>query len=238
MAIWGHRGVYGIENTIDSLNNIKKYNNDKIQFGVEFDIQMTKYGEIICFHDSTLNRLFSENTKVYNINSAKIKELNIPYFKDILDHFKGTNYTLDAEIKTYNLSPDQIVQMCSKVVNIIVNKKLEENCIITSFNMDAVEYILENYSNISCSLIANKFLPLGKLVELQNKGMDYIVLDKKLYKNLDIVESLGFRIALYTLFKDNCEEDQIILEAVLGKKNISIITDDVDKCINFLIANF
>ena len=85
MIILGHRGVTDKENTYDSITGIvniaKKYPTAK--WGVEFDVQMTKNGNIVCYHDKTLLRIHNRNDTVYD---ADLNNLNICKLDDILDY--------------------------------------------------------------------------------------------------------------------------------------------------------
>ena len=58
----GHRGVKGIklENTLESIMEAVSLGFDM----AEIDIQMTKDGKIIVFHDYDLKRLFDNSKKI------------------------------------------------------------------------------------------------------------------------------------------------------------------------------
>ena len=68
--VFGHRGAsgYEIENTIPSFQLSVKMNAD----AVELDAQLTSDGEVIVFHDFSLNRLFNVNKRISELSSIFI----------------------------------------------------------------------------------------------------------------------------------------------------------------------
>ena len=66
----GHRGVRGIkpENTLESILEAVNLGFDM----AEIDIQMTKDGKIIVFHDYDLKRLFNSNKKISELTYEEL----------------------------------------------------------------------------------------------------------------------------------------------------------------------
>ena len=85
--IFAHRGGMGlcIENTLPCFLNALNY-----KVGIETDVQLTKDGELICFHDY----IFRLNSKKYNVSDLTYHELqqlefpdnrNIPTVRDLFE---------------------------------------------------------------------------------------------------------------------------------------------------------
>jgi glycerophosphoryl diester phosphodiesterase len=74
MQIWGHRGVYSDapENTLTGFQLAAEFGAD----GVEFDVQLTKDGEVVVIHDEKLDRVSVGIGYVKDFTLAELKRLN------------------------------------------------------------------------------------------------------------------------------------------------------------------
>ena len=79
-------------------------------FPIELDVQLSKEGEIVVFHDFTLKRACSVDKKVKELTVSELKELKlfkseekIPTFKEVLDFIDG-RVPLLIELKVSNVS--------------------------------------------------------------------------------------------------------------------------------------
>jgi len=234
--ILAHRGVIGdgVENTFESLNNIKKYLNDKIVYGIEFDIQEISTGDIVCYHDKDLERLHDNISKICDLTSEDILKYDIPYLSEVIEQFIDTNYLLDVEIKSYNLDNDKKEQISKKAVNLIIEKKLRNNCIISSFDPEIIKYLLTNYPEIESYLLIKNELDENILNNFINIGMKGIAINKEQYLKVGEYISKGLSVAIYTFFNKKDSNDIYIMEYLSQFNDLIYITDNVDKCINFL----
>ena len=95
----GHRGVRGIkpENTLESILEAVNLGFDM----AEIDIQMTKDGKIIVFHDYDLKRLFNSNKKISELTYEELLTITdeIPLLKEVIKNIKDKNMELNIEIK-------------------------------------------------------------------------------------------------------------------------------------------
>ena len=95
-----HRGVHykHPENSFRAILEIFKYKSEKFNFGVEFDINLTKDNKLILFHDEMIN-----NIRIIDLNYNEIKKINkdIPLLEDIFKLFHNKDYVLDIELKEY-----------------------------------------------------------------------------------------------------------------------------------------
>jgi glycerophosphoryl diester phosphodiesterase len=250
----GHRGVFtdvdDKENTYNNLTKIKKFamihkskdtssvittSNSRIKYGIEFDVQQLKSGELVCYHDETLDRLHGISNKISNMTKYNIINLNIPLLSEILGSFIDSDYLLNIELKSYGLSLILKTRLCDALINILNDYNI--SYIITSFDKTMVDILLKN--NILSFLIThenNNILDCD-LDELIKSGMKGIVISKNLLllNGVDYYISKNIDLMVYTFYNktepNNLDGDLIkILNKTSILKNISIITDNLIKC--------
>lgn len=160
--IVGHRGGYEADLPENSLSLFDyTYNNScRNHIAVEFDIKQSASGSLFVLHDSTVDRTtngsgrISQLTDSY-INTLFLKDANgnitkdrIPLFSDVLKHFKDKNVMLMLDVKG---------KICSEVISIVEDIKMESKCIILTFNQSNTRFVKETTDKILISaLVRNK----------------------------------------------------------------------------------
>ena len=101
---FAHRGLYGnglAENTCEAFENACQNG-----FGIELDVQFSRDGEIVVFHDDDLKRMTGDARRVDEVDYAEIKQLSlaggkgtIPRFEEVLRLVNG-RVPLLVELKT------------------------------------------------------------------------------------------------------------------------------------------
>lgn len=117
MLVIGHRGAAGraLENTIESISCAIEMGADYI----EIDVQPTRDGRLVVFHDRTLRRLtglhgyvrdytFLELTEKANLSDRQ----KIPSFEEICDLVAKTNVGLYVEIKSAGIESAILKTLC------------------------------------------------------------------------------------------------------------------------------
>ena len=181
MEILAHRGASGAapENTIAAFKKALVDGCD----GFEFDVQQTKDGEIVVFHDWTLERTSNGNGYLRNHTLEELKKLDVGSWFN--DNFKGEKIPTLEE--TLNIIPDD------KLINI----ELKEEHSIERGTEKKVLDIIKKYptKNIIVSSFSHNLLK--NLKELDNSIKVGILLECALV-NLDLyIENLGFKIDAY-----------------------------------------
>ena len=181
MEILAHRGASGTapENTIAAFKKALVDGCD----GFEFDVQQTKDGEIVVFHDWTLERTSNGNGYLRNHTLEELKKLDVGSWFN--DNFKGEKIPTLEE--TLNIIPDD------KLINI----ELKEEHSIERGTEKKVLDIIKKYptKNIIVSSFSHNLLK--NLKELDNSIKVGILLECALV-NLDLyIENLGFKIDAY-----------------------------------------
>ena len=90
-------------------------------FGIELDIQLSKDGEVMVFHDYTLIRMTGKDAKVKDLTCAELRELSlsgtgqtVPTFAEVLSLVNG-RVPLLVELKGEDLNTD----LCSKAAELL-----------------------------------------------------------------------------------------------------------------------
>ncbi len=145
MINYAHRGAseYAPENTLSSfyMGLLMGAN------GIETDIQRTKDGELVLFHDDTVNRVSDSVGKVNDLTLSELKALKITgncttgfydrviTLAEFLDHFSSYNISFAIELKGAGVEEDTL-KLCKKY-------GLLGKTTFTSFNFSYIKKIRE-----------------------------------------------------------------------------------------------
>lgn len=159
----GHRGASGItpENTKIAFLKALDLGADAI----EFDVQLTKDGVAVVFHDETLDRTSNGTGKVAETDfdvvskldaggwfGASFEKVEIPTLEEILQSLGGKT-TMNIELK-----PDErLDRLVKHVVTAVARFELFGQVVFSSFHHDAIKRIRE-------------FVPSARLGVLCQKG--------------------------------------------------------------------
>jgi glycerophosphoryl diester phosphodiesterase len=115
----------------------------------ELDVQETSDDVLILYHDTTYNRTTGVSANVWDLSYLSIKEFDagswknesyrgepIPLFTDIIDSVNG-RMLLNVEIKM-NGHQDGLTE---HVVQVLEDKDFIDQCIVTSFDFDAIDKV-------------------------------------------------------------------------------------------------
>ena len=124
----------------------------------ETDIQRTKDGEYIIFHDGTLKRLCGMPDRPCDLTLDEIRSIEmqtvtgeirkIPTLEEVLDKARGRE-VLYLELK--GVTADE--QMADDVIAMVQEKGMTEDCILISMNYNVIRYIDRNYPDIRCGYL-------------------------------------------------------------------------------------
>ena len=130
----GHRGAPKLspENTLESF---KKAFEAGIK-GIELDVQLSRDGELVVFHDWELQNITGSPEKINNMDYLRIKDISqknncpIPLLGDVLKICPNGKF-INIEIKCNNFSNSPLVK---KLARVIYQYKIEKSVVISSFN--------------------------------------------------------------------------------------------------------
>lgn len=151
MEIWGHRGAYHYapENTIYSFEKAIELGAD----GVEFDVQLTKDGEVVVIHDEKIDRVSNGTGLVKEYTLSELKRINfnkrgiskpcfmeIPTLDEVLQLLATTSLSINIEFKTGIVYYDGLER---KTVDIVNKYGLSERVLYSSFNHYSIQNVKE-----------------------------------------------------------------------------------------------
>jgi len=227
--VLAHRGVMlngQMENSYESLTGIKRYDRDSI--GIEFDVQQIGSGEIICYHDEDLKRLHNSDLRVSELTDEDVVKYKLPYLREILNEFAGSQYILNIEMKSYDEMSD-VHDFCHRVAKTVANFNLNDNVIISSFDPCIIMNMLNNHPWIKSSLLIYGEIPDETIDNFITIGLRKIAIDKAQYLNTEKYLSKGLNVMVYTLFDANDKNDDEIVKYLSKYKYVTFITDRIDK---------
>ena len=151
-----HRGLHGngvIENSLSAAAAAVAAN-----YAIEVDLQLSKDGEIVVFHDETLDRLTSEKGGVAERTAAELKAIRlkdtadtIPSLHDLLA-LVGGKVPLVLELK----SPwNGDITLAKKVADILVN--YEGPVAVMSFDPDLVAALKAHAPGLPRGIVAERW---------------------------------------------------------------------------------
>ncbi len=152
MKIWAHRGCSQRypENTLIAFEKAAQLNG---LTGIELDIQMTRDGELVVFHDERVDRTTEGIGYVREYTLSEIKKLHIyaddnpcqriPVIGEVLDLLENrirSGLKINIELKN-SLYP--YPGMEEKIVELIRGYEIEKNVIYSSFSALSLEKVRE-----------------------------------------------------------------------------------------------
>lgn len=152
---FAHRGLHSRDKSIPE-NSLAAFDLAAEQgYGMELDVQLSRDGEVVVFHDDTLNRVCGVDARVDELDYAELSKLRlcqtaqtVPLFTDMLKTVRGRG-ALIVELKTGKKN----TELCEKTYEILKNYK-GEYC-IESFNPLIVRWFRKNAPEVVRGQLAN-----------------------------------------------------------------------------------
>ncbi len=226
---YAHRGLHNLEVPENSLWAFRRAVEKHL--GVELDVQMTKDGKVVVFHDGTLRRMCGVEGYVKDHTYEELCKLNlkdtnemIPLFEDVLQVLDDAD--LICEIKSDNGVKN--FELCEKAYALL--KDYKGNFCIESFSPYLVAWFRNNHPEIirgqlSCNV---KDTGHGKVSDwmLTNLLVHYLSRpDFIAYEFRDAKKSLGLKL-VRKLFDPFC-----ICWTPKGEEEIAEALQDFDTII-------
>ncbi|MGY5849012.1 glycerophosphodiester phosphodiesterase [Salegentibacter sp. F14] len=201
----GHRGAKGLvaENTLESIQKAIDLGVD----AVEIDVHRCKTGEIVVFHDFTLDRTTNGTGEIANKPWEELKLLKvekyyaIPLLTEVLDLLEG-KCGINIELKGLNTA-----QGTSEIIKYYIFKKNWEyqDFIISSFQKNELFQIRRLDERIPMGVLSkasvSEAIDLGKSLQAQaiHPSLGIITRD-----NVNYSHQAGFKVNVWTVndFRD------------------------------------
>ncbi|MFD1863218.1 glycerophosphodiester phosphodiesterase [Planococcus chinensis] len=159
-----HRGASGHapENTMGAFHKGVEMKADYI----EIDVQMTKDGELVVIHDTTVDRTTDGTGKVKSLTFEEIRQLDagswfseayageqVPTFDEVLDAFRGKVGIL-IELKAPELYPGIEKKVADALVERNMDRSNNGKIILQSFNHESMKKSKELLPNLPHGILA------------------------------------------------------------------------------------
>lgn len=159
VLITAHRGHARAapENTLSAVRKAMESGADF----AEIDIQRTADGVVVLLHDRDLKRVAADPRRLEDLTFDELRKLDVgswfdpafagekvPTLTEVIELCRG-RMRLNIELKFYG--PDR--QLAADVARIIREQAFEQECIVTSLNLDSLEVIRAHNPNVRTGLI-------------------------------------------------------------------------------------
>ena len=168
MKVFAHRGFSGCfpENTMPAFQAAEQTG----CYGIELDVQVTKDGEVVVFHDESIDRVTDGSGLIRDYTYAELSRFNaahlwggkfgfqkIPTFREYCQWTAKTNLVTNVELKTGVYYYEELEE---KTVALVREYDIAERILFSSFNHLSIVKTRELAPDI----------PAGALVEHEGIG--------------------------------------------------------------------
>ena len=189
--VYAHRGS-SYEYPENTLLSFEKAAKVKGIAGIEFDVQLTKDGEIVVIHDESIDRTLDgkgyvrdytlEELKKFNVTPSGQDEpfvdengehLHVPTLRELFDllqpYCKNNGLILNIELKN-SVYPYEGMEQ--KVIDLVAEYKLQENIIYSSFNHDSLAVVKDiNPAAVTATLDADMLKCIEGMLRVNADGV-------------------------------------------------------------------
>ncbi|PKQ43682.1 glycerophosphodiester phosphodiesterase [Confluentibacter flavum] len=184
----GHRGAKGHspENTLESIKKALQLGVD----GIEIDVHRCASGELVVFHDFTLDRMTNTSGEISKFTLKQLKKVEvkghtqIPTLSEVMA-FVNNKCLLNIELKGQDTPKET-----SRLIDFYIEKKGWDysNIIVSSFQKDLLETVYKTNSNIPLGVITDTNLEeavnFAKTINAYSIHPDYTLLTQEIVANL------------------------------------------------------
>ena len=221
----GHRGAKGhiAENTIASIRKAIELGAD----GIEIDVFLCKSGEIVLFHDKTLEKLTNGYGNIEDKNLDELRKLkvlnssySIPTLEEVLKSIDKDVF-LNIELKGRNTAQGSL----DLIRKYIRKNKIElNNILFSSFNWEELKDLRSLSDKVQLALITEEdpLLAIDFAIQLNAVAINpnYKDLNKK---NISKINEKGLKIYTWTV------NSKIQIDRLKALNVNGIITDYPDR---------
>ena len=146
VLIVGHRGARNLwpENSLEGFRRTLALGVD----AVEFDVHLSRDGELVVIHDPTLERTTEERGAVHDrtageLEATKLRDANgagVPRLDAVLDVFQPSAVELHVEIKT-DVAGRAYPGLERRLIDMIRGRALEHRAVVTCFVPEILETV-------------------------------------------------------------------------------------------------
>lgn len=205
IPVFAHRGAsaYRLENTIEAFEEALKKGSD----GIELDVQCTKDGVLVIYHDLSLYRLTGKKLLINEIDSEKVFQFrlgkhffqrklchyHIPSFLNVVEWANEKQIPLNIELK------ESLLTNLKPLIHTLKKIKLPKGSHFSSFHSKLLKIAKLHLPETETAFIVTKKFNWESLSNLQFS--DSIHANKKYYKEkyLNYIEKANIGIRFYNI---------------------------------------
>ena len=153
---YAHRGLHGNGEAENSMSAFAKA--VEMGFGIELDVRLSSDGELVVFHDDTLERVTKEYGKVDSKTAAELSKIKLAATKDTIPTFKEVLRLVNGKVPL-------LVEIKEDAGNYGVTRKTVEilkeykgDFIIESFNPLSLRVIRKEMPDVMRGFLSQNFL--------------------------------------------------------------------------------
>lgn len=227
LTIFAHRASMA-QDTNNSLPALKYSIEQKIEF-VEIDVQLSKEGIPVVFHDLTYfdgkQNKYVSNTPLAELKQFDLKtkkntqnpEVSIPSLEEFLKFSKG-KIKVNIEIKTKKNFQMQLAESVAEIINKL---DMKDEVMVTSFDYAILQRVEEIVPKIQTGLVVAAYV--GQIEEINDIDVDWLMVNDMYYalhkKQFQALENK--KISLWSFETSYTGEDALYFDTVDG-----VIIDD------------
>jgi glycerophosphoryl diester phosphodiesterase len=220
----GHRGAkaYVAENTLESIQKALDFGVD----GIEIDVHVCATGELVVFHDFTLDRMTNGTGEIEKRSLSELKqlkvnnELSIPTLEEVLDLI-DKKCLLNVELK----GSDTASKTCEVLQKYIKEKAWKYNdFIVSSFQHHELQDVFKIDKNIPLGVLTKasvaEALEFAETIKAIAIHPNFALLTSE---NVKRAQDAGFKVFTWTV------NDEQTIERIKSYKVDGIISDVPDR---------
>lgn len=196
----GHRGAKGhvTENTLQSIQKAMDFNVD----GIEIDVHVCKTGELVVFHDFTLDRLTNGTGEIGKKTLSQLQNLQvedqytIPTLREVLQLIDN-KLLINIELKGEGTA----IPTCNIIQELVNDKKWSlENILVSSFQQNELVDVFNYDSNIPLGVLTkasvNQAIVFAKTINAKAIHPSFSLLSKN---NVQKAKEEGLLVNAWTV---------------------------------------
>lgn len=224
----GHRGSgYAIENTFEAVEKANDYGSDF----AEIDIQLSKDGIPIVYHDTTMSRLSHVSTSVSQMTAQQFEGTTLQYENytaqpTTLEHLiqKMQDHHLNIKLLIeFKADPENYREMVNQVVKIVNQYHMGSQTMFMSLHYPTVSYLHHLYPEwwIGYCIYGS----IGDIdASIWNMDIDFLAIEENRASTSLIQKAISQMIPIYIWTVDNEKKMKQYLDMGVS----GIITNDPD----------
>ncbi len=191
-TVGAHRGasVEHRENTLAALKAAEK--NSQYAF-IEFDVQYSKDGKIVVYHDKRLLRLYANMSAIGDTTFSELSRISggeIVAYDDVIGML---GKKLNIEIKSRG-DDQEDERLVDEIMADILYRRRENDVMISSISSNVIKYVNRKYPDIPTGqifwLTSSTYLPFDGLTQNLYEDIgatraDYLMLHEANLRNID-----------------------------------------------------